>query len=315
MLALDWKLTFVVGLPGITAAGLWLMVNASRRKSHAIVGSQFRAHSGKALLISATSFFLIALPLQFDLFSQISKKIGVLMIKGNDPSYPTIKDMMDDPVRYQKGQINAEVKPGPGLVPKCSEWHSTTTYEIRNDSNSEVAFEFNPEVSSDLPVNPQASMGKPIVKDLETGEDLISREDFEKNYKEGKNGSDYRAEYRVTLKLKPRTTYQVIIARYANDRLDRGNTYHYFKKIMEGVKYSLTVDPQFFEVNVEPFFPAGKMRRLEPTLENKGPNQLMSYDIQDPLLPYQGFYVYWEYKHPKAEAAPSPVQARKKPSR
>lgn len=301
MLTFDWKFLFVFGLLGITITGIWLMINGSREKGWMVVWSQFRVHLGIALLISAITIVLIDLQLErkveadLDRFPQVMLKI---ICKGDSDLVVAINKQINDPIRYTDVKIDAQLKRDMSSNPKHSTWVWTTEFNVRNISDADVDWEFCPTVTSDLEGNPNIHIGKPVVKEIGHDDD-ITEATCEAKYSEDRSSIESKAQYKTTIRLKPGVTYHVLVARAADDRLDKGYTTHFFTKISNHVKFTLTVDPELFAVKVEPFYPGGKEKILTPTLKGRGPIPHTSYEISETLFPYQGLQVFWTYKGAK----------------
>lgn len=199
-------------------------------------------------------------------------------------------------------EINADLKADPDDKPQ-SEWRWTTEFDVRNIGDTEIMWDFCPTASSDLKDKPKARVGKPVVTEAGHEEDLVPASDEEERHNGRWKGAVFEAEYPTQIKLRPGVTYHVVVARFVNDRLERGYNTHYFTRITSGLKYSVTVDPQLFEITAVPFRPNGKSAVLKPTLQECGSNRLMSYTISETLLPYQGLEVHWKYNQPSTTQA------------
>lgn len=294
MLILNWKFVFVVALVGITAAGIGLMVNASRETGRTVVWKEFRVHLGSALLISAITIVLIDLQLQRDMKTQIDDiPRGMLSAacRGDKDVEGAVSKMLLDPVRYSNVEIVAQLSPDPILSPSHSKWTWKTSFDVRNVSDSEITWDFQPVVATDLEGEPVLKI-KPSVTEEGHDENLAENGVLYEDL----SGLESFAQYKTIIKLRSNTLYHVCVYRVANDRLEKGYMTHFFTKITSKVKFSVTVDPELFDVKIEPYYPGGIYRDLKATLNNPGPNQLDSYETRETLLPYQGFQVYWTYK-------------------
>src|SRR6185503_18192286 len=138
MPTVDWKFLFGVGLVGITVAGIWLMMNASRDKRRMVVWSQFRVHLGTALLVSAITIVLIDLQLQREVEAHINEIPNVMLntvCKGDRGVESAVQQMLADPVRYSNIVIDAQLSPDPSPDPRYSRWVWTTSFDVHNVSD------------------------------------------------------------------------------------------------------------------------------------------------------------------------------------
>ena len=309
MITLDWKSLFIVGLLGITTAGVLLMIHGSREQGRAVAWSQFRLHLGIALLISAITIILIDLQLKREVEAGVNQIPNVMLTtvcQGDRAVESAVKEqIMDDPIRFSDAEIIAELRPDSSPNPQHSVWIWTTTFKVRNISDAEVDWDFCPTVTSDLPGKPKIHISKPTVRAEGQEADIAT---YEANLMEDQSGIEARQSYKTTIRLKPGVVYHVSVTRAADQVLDKGYFTHYFTKITSRVKFHLTVDPGLFAVKVEPYAPGGEVADLKSPLIGAGAIPHICYEISKTLLPYQGFQVYWTYKGAKATKAGRPAK-------